>query len=139
MSRRRRSDTYDEISAMPIVIARKYPADQSFFMPYRPIRSVSLLPVEDRRSFHPLASSRPVRVVSGVPVQPLRVASSAAASRRAGLYAPPGLSPHLKFAVPSKTIICVRRQRRREVLFAKRQFGGKGGRRRLNQWSDVRC
>lgn len=137
--RRRTIDQYDQLNAMPSVIARKYPVESYFFEPYRPIRSISLLPTEDLRAYHPLATARPVRVVSGAAVQPLRVAAPASTARRAGLYAPPGLSPHLKFAVPSKTIVCIRRARRREVLFAKRKFGGSGGRRRRNFWSDIRC
>lgn len=102
---------------------------------------MSLLPIEDFRTYHPLAETRFPRVISGHAVQPLRVVRSAAASRAAGLYAPPGLSPHLRFAVPAKTIVCIRRARRREVLHA---LGGvRGGRRRLRrkytQWSEVRC
>lgn len=128
----RRRDDIEALSAVPIDTARTWPAE-SFFNRYTPIRSISLLPIEDLRTFHPSFSSRPVKVISGVNIQPLRVAKSI---RKSGLR---GLSPHLRFAVPGKTIICIRRKRRREVLFARRQFGGAGGRRRRNQWSDIRC
>lgn len=133
---RRYTDFYSALNAVPVDTAR-FPVEP--FGSFNPI-SVSLLPVEDFRTFHPLASARPVRVTSGQTVQPLRVAAAAAPRKRVGLFG--SLSPHLKFAVPSRTIICIRRARRREALFANRQVGVKGGRRRLrkrNQWSDIRC
>jgi len=50
------------------------------------------------------------------------------------------LSPFVGFQAPERVLVCVRRKRRREVMFAK---GGAGRRRmrrpRRNYWSDVRC
>lgn len=101
--------------------------------PVRPF-VVSLLPVEDLRRYHPLGAARSVKVVTGHAVQPLRVARPGRPPRVHPQNVPSGLA----FAVPRKTVICIRRKRRREVLFAKNVRRGSGSRRR-NFWSDIRC
>lgn len=122
---------YVRPSAMPLAIARVSPA-RPFNIPF--VSRVSLVPVEDRRVYHPLGPARSVRVLSGHAVQPLVV------QRRGRLSRPKrGLPVSLQFAVPKKTIVCVRRKRRREVLFAKRKAHGGSGRRRRNIWSNVIC
>lgn len=50
--------------------------------------------------------------------------------------------PHqIAFTAPHQTIQCVRRQRRKEVMFAKKKAGkGKGQRRaRWTRWSEIKC
>lgn len=48
---------------------------------------------------------------------------------------------HVAFEVPKRTVVCVRRKVRREVMFAKRRTGKGSSRsyRHRSQWSDVRC
>lgn len=46
----------------------------------------------------------------------------------------------LAFQAPSETVVCVRRSRRKEVLFAKGKAGKRGQRRpRRSAWSDIKC
>lgn len=47
----------------------------------------------------------------------------------------------IRFAVPEKVALCVRRQQRREVMHAIKKAGKSGGqkRHRRNQWSNVSC
>lgn len=40
---------------------------------------------------------------------------------------------------PDSVAVCVRRKRRKEVLHALRRVGRNSGRRRRNQWSDIKC
>lgn len=47
-------------------------------------------------------------------------------------------SPY-KFLVPAKTLVCVRRKQRREVLFAKGRGGGRHRKPRYNSFSAWRC
>lgn len=101
----------------------------------RPLR-VSLSQVEDRRAFHPLSSWRPARLLSGHPAPPVVPKS-----------APPGRSFRgrfpfhgLRFAVPERVVICVRRHERREVMFAKKRAGKRGQRKpRRNWYSAISC
>lgn len=87
--------------------------------------------VEDRRRFHPAKSLRSPRGVHGGPA---RLTARTEPSR-------PGRLPYaVNFLVPKKTVVCIRRQRRKEVLFAKRKAGKRGQRRsRRNFFSEVRC
>lgn len=86
----------------------------------------SLPEIEDRREFHPLKGVRPARVLSRTSQRMLRPHATQ-----------PGV---LRFSVPEKVAICIRRKRRREVLFAKRQTGrGAYSRKYRNYWSDVSC
>lgn len=91
--------------------------------------------VEDRRTHHPLGFFRPARQWSGHPVQP-NVVSKNSVGKQAKRF-PVGI----RFADPRRTLICVRRKQRKEVLFAKRKTG-KGARarhRRRNYFSEVSC
>lgn len=93
---------------------------------------VSRVEVEDRRRSHPLGLYRPARMVTGHPVGPLRPGRQ--------IRRPDFLPAHVAFEVPKRTMICVRRQERREVLFAKMRTGGGAGKpRRRNRWSEVSC
>lgn len=91
--------------------------------------------VEDRRSHHPLGFFRPARQWSGHPVKPHVV--SKPTRHRAQL--PFGL----RFAVPQKTLICVRRKTRKEVLHALHKVGkGRSGfrkKRSRNFYSRISC
>lgn len=107
---------------------------------YRPVSVLS----DDRRAFHPDHAFRPVfspivrdrdvierysrvRRGEGPPPRPLKEYGFGGVSR-------------FGFRSPRQVSLCVRRHRRREVLFAMRKTG-RGARsvRRRNYWSDVKC
>jgi len=54
--------------------------------------------------------------------------------------APSRVPYQIAFSAPAETLVCIRRKRRKQVLFAKRKTG-KGGQRRprRSRWSDVKC
>lgn len=88
--------------------------------------------VEDRRTYHPLEFFRPARTVSGTNIDPVVVKKS----RPFKAALPFGL----RFSVPDKTLICVRRKERKEVLFAKRKTKkGSGSKKRKNWFSKIGC
>lgn len=86
--------------------------------------------IEDRRQFHPLGPFRPAsaprRALSRVVIK-----NPSVPFRRPDVFG---------FAVPQKVALCVRRQERREVLFAKRKTGaGARSPKRRNYWSSISC
>lgn len=95
-----------------------------------------LTPIEDRRQYHPLNVFRPARTVYGSPVGPLKVARPGRETK-ARFRLPVGI----RFDVPAKVAVCVRRKRRKEVLHALKKVGkgSGGGKRRRNFWSGVQC
>lgn len=85
--------------------------------------------IQDNRLYHPLD---PWTAPLAVPGRPARIQTDRYRFNSV---------PHESFAAPGSTLVCVRRQRRREVLFARRRTG-KGGRARrrhfnFNSW--VKC
>lgn len=92
----------------------------------------------DRRGFHPLGGIRgPGATKSAfgrLIVHPIRDARVTVVGR--------DVPPAVKFAVPQKVAICVRRKVRREVLHALRRTnraGASGRPRRRNAFTGVRC
>lgn len=115
---------------LPVQIWRPVPV---IFRSVRPGQAWPGLPlrrIEDRRLFHPESFYRPARTLSGN--RPRIVAGSSHS-----LFS----MPHgVRFDVPAKTVICVRRKRRKEVLFAKGKAGaGRKRPPRRNWYSNVRC
>lgn len=103
----------------------------------RPVRVLS----DDRRGFHPDRYYRPLFS----PVVRDRDVVEYPRHKRASVRASKAWSHFDVGAIgvrnPRSVSLCVRRHRRREVLFAKRKTG-KGSRRRQrrrNYWSDVKC
>ncbi|QKI28948.1 hypothetical protein 2 [Kummerowia striata microvirus] len=135
MGRRRRSRSdYTMQNAVTSYTASPAVRHYSYSLP-----KVVLQPVEDRRSFHPLGVTRPARLVSGHPAPPHVVRrSSKVIAHRSHL---PELRPEIHFAVPKKTIICVRRKRRKEVLHALKKVGRRSGRgaKSRNWFSEIKC
>lgn len=102
------------------------------------VRPVNLALFEDRRFFHPLGPARPA---FAFPKSAARVVVPRTRSRSAVDGAKARTLPHqLTFAAPDRVLICVRRKRRKEVLFAKRKAGKRGQRKpRRNYWSAISC
>lgn len=95
-----------------------------------PLKSIS-----DLRTFHPLEEMRPLfsTVRKASRVLPYNV--NVGRNRKANVLT---FAERFRFADPRKVAVCVRRKQRREVLFALRKTGA-GGRKRRNQWSNVKC
>lgn len=84
---------------------------------------------EDRRRHYPDQSVRP-------PGHLIRSAIRLYHSPERAL----GVPNMPSFRIPNLVTICVRRKMRREVLHAlNKTKGGRGGRRRRNQWSGIKC
>lgn len=91
--------------------------------------------VEDFRRFDPEPYGLP-KLFSGV------TASVDVATPSPGTRRKTKVPYQIAFTAPAATIQCVRRQRRKEVMFAKNKAGkGKGRQRRprWSRWSDIRC
>lgn len=93
-----------------------------------------LVEVDDRRRHHPLDFFRPARTWSGHPTRPNVV-------KPAVRKFSPSLPFGTRFADPRRTVICVRRKERKEVLFALKRTGkgARARRRRRNFFSEVSC
>ena len=111
----------------------------------RPTVLTSLTPVEDRRAYHPLGRARPAKQVSGVRSQfkagLLPGFSFGSSSPSFSLFSGAKVSRAggVAFKAPNRTVICIRRKRRKQVILAL-GHGGRVSRRRRNQhFSEVRC
>lgn len=129
MSKRRYSSSYQQRDIVSSIANRRLFVDV-----YRLLaRSPLLRMYEDRRAFHPLRDYRAARSFSnrghGVVVSK-SVADSSSFPRST-----------LRFAVPNKVLICVRRKERKEVLHALGRVGrgSGGGKKHRNQYSEVHC
>lgn len=94
----------------------------------------ALSAIDDMRSFDFEPATRPARLFTGAPAT-VSVTQSPKKSQA------PGRVPYqIAFQAPAETLVCVRRHRRREVLFAFKKTG-KGGQRRprRSRWSDMKC
>lgn len=94
--------------------------------------------VEDRRTYNPSKNTTYTpRTISGK--------RSRVVTRSATVSTPSGLkqlntTPLPSFAVPSKTLVCVRRKQRKEVLHAYKKTGTGGQKKpRRNQFSNISC
>lgn len=130
MARRRRSSGQRDDNTIANFVAAPSPVI------LRPVRVLS----DDRRQFHPDDYFRPVfspRVVDRDVVEYPRAKSRSGASGKRWSHFDVGT---FGFRSPARVSLCVRRHRRREVLFALRKTG-KGSRspRRRNYWTDVKC
>lgn len=133
-SRRRRTESY---SPNETPLPSLAPLSRAFYSPVRLDldRLIAAPPTNlDRRSHHPLGPYRPAVAFSGHPVRTNVVRPS---RFKSNLY----VAPKVRFAVPKKTLICVRRSQRKEVLHALKKVGrGRGrGPKRRNWFSEVTC
>lgn len=90
--------------------------------------------VQDLRAFDFEPGTTPARSVSG------SFASVGAVTPQKTNQAPSKVPYQVAFTAPGETLVCIRRKRRKEVLFAKRKTG-KGGQKkpRWSKWSSYRC
>lgn len=145
--RRRRSRSTVKSSSSNTQIRRDAPVIANGVQPLldfvpSPRSGRFLLEVEDRRKYHPLGVFRPASslrranhrlVVSSTKVE----RPSGVRRRRAVLFRPPSA---IAFRAPEHVLVCVRRHRRREVLFAKRRAGRMKMRAPRRSWySQISC
>lgn len=99
--------------------------------------------LDDRRFFHPEEPFHPALLLSGFPaeLEERHTPSVGYAPARTGKRGrATEVSYYPAFRHPSSVAVCIRRQRRREVLFALKRAGRGGGKRRkFNFHSKVRC
>lgn len=98
------------------------------FTPLRPI----VRALEDRREFHPLGRNRTARAIKRSDTQlVIRDPIGGLKFNR--------LAFKVGFKVPKRVAICVRRQERKEIMFASGAAGGKVRKPKRTTFSDVRC
>lgn len=119
----RSGQTRDDLSSLTTSSLRSFP-----------VRSL-LREIQDFRTFDFEPATTPARLFTG------SIASidvHAPASKPVGKNS--RVQYQLAFSAPHETLVCVRRHRRREVLFAKKK-AGKGGQRRprWSKWSEYKC
>nr|QJB18934.1 MAG: hypothetical protein [Microvirus sp.] len=118
--------------------------------------------LEDRRTYHPMGPTRPAKKLSGVPSshklrpQPKNVnLAKKPKSKLLRVTRGPGgrplkskphsahdLKQRLMMKEPLKTVICLKRKIRSEVLFAKKYAGKSGAKKnkpRRNAYSNIGC
>lgn len=95
-----------------------------------------LIEFEDRRRWHPEMDEFRPAVVVPMSSAGLVVPTSRRRQLRARQAVPRGLS----FRTPKAVVICVRRKRRKEVMFASGRAGKRGQRKpRRSEWSSISC
>lgn len=138
MSRRRRRDrreTFD-FSNRRLPVSSNYSVTQ--FYNYR----TPLTLFEDRRQWHPEGIYAPARSFSQTRHRLVPVIGRSPIKQRPGRAWYPGFQGRevIAFRAPQKTLICVRRKIRKEVLHAFRKTG-RGGQRspKFNHYSSISC
>lgn len=141
MARKRHKNTSDErdsseIASEPLqkllrpnpIIKQSQPV--AAFSPHKILKN-TLRDIEDRRTFHPEAQKRPARSLNRSQHKLVLPAKKNA----------PRLPARVAFDAPKQVLICIRRKRRKEVLFAKRKTGkgARARRHRHNYFSEITC
>lgn len=146
MSRRNRRNRLDSERRDAFDIARRSLPLERLISPI-PYSSTNLRLYEDRRQWNPEPYTEParsfsqsrhrLRVGANVRSTAKRVSPGGGRNLWSALTWP---SANVAFRQPRQVLICVRRQRRKEVLFAK-GLGGRRGQRspRFTQYSSVSC
>lgn len=96
---------------------------------------ISLKAIDDRRTFDFEPAGRPARLFTGstatITATPVAKKTGRARSR---------VPYQIAFTAPQETLVCVRRQRRKEVLHAHKKTGKRGQRKpRRSAYSNTRC
>lgn len=137
-SKGRSRPTYQKtktLSATPMTVARPIGLPKLSRLP-----SVTLGQYEDRRTYHPEPYTRPAFALPRKAARlVVRKPKNESSVFNAPYTSPPPIS--VGFAVPDRVAVCVRRKRRKEVIFAlnKTGAGAKSKRRRKNAYSNVGC
>lgn len=107
--------------------------------------STLLSDIEDNRQYHPEGADRSPRLLSGNNYSISVGDRSTRSSLKKSLYGPfiaSQTKAKIIFSEPDRTLVCLRRKQRKEILHAKRKTG-RGGRPkrspRRNWKSDIAC
>lgn len=128
-ARRRRFDSEETLTRPLASLLSKRPVRTVVIYKSPPPPSI-VRRLEDRRQYYPTK----IRPAAALP----RAASRLVVKNKAQWALPHTVG----FAEPKRVAVCVRRKERKEVLFAKaltKKGGRGGGRRRRNEWSNVKC
>lgn len=102
------------------------------------LRATRLTGMDDRRTFDFEPQTRPAKLFTGSTAS-ITVTSTTQKRKSPSKGARLGRA-QLAFTLPGETLVCIRRRRRKEVLFAKRKAGRAGQRRpRRSPFSGVKC
>jgi len=101
----------------------------------RPNQPVTrLTTIEDLRTFDFEPATRPARLFSGS-IATVGLDGAGRKKTKSNFQ-----HAQIAFTAPRETLVCVRRSRRKEVLFAKKKTGKRGQRRpRRSKWSSYKC
>lgn len=99
---------------------------------------VALSQIEDRRTYHPLDFFRPARSFNRSQHSLVVKQPAKNKDRFSGLR---GLPTAIQFYAPKKVLVCVRRQRRKEVIHALKKTGKGAAKRhrRRSYYSNIHC
>lgn len=129
---RRRRREANRAGAISLIRSLTVPLPRPPIIRFSPLPSSAMRQVEDRREFHPSGRARSARLVDG--------RSAAIQVGRPSRSRPQALPAGVRFSMPWRVMMCVRRKRRREVMFAKGKAGRRGQRPpRRNYYSEVSC
>lgn len=146
MARRRRSETRKQ--SRTVRARSPEPPIANLWLPRRPVplprSGRELLLVEDRRLFQPSTGPlfRTLRSTARLAVSRSRAKQSATRGSDAKRHSPffSGVPVRIGFRNPERVLVCVRRQRRKEVLHAFRKTGKVGQKRpRRSASSSISC
>lgn len=139
-SKKRRRDTSDIATrSVPLSVNRLVPRPVLSLEPgFRRARAL-LSEIEDRRTYHPDGPRRPARSFLRSRHR-LTDLNKKAPRSRANRTALSNVSGRLAFQGPENVLVCVRRNMRRQVMFAKKKTGRRGQRPpRRNWFSSISC
>lgn len=108
---------------------------------YRPLRTFDLTDAYDGREFHPDEPVGQIKTLTGAPARidvprPVRVREREKSRSKPYKFFSTAV---LAFQTPSKVVVCVRRRRRREVMFASGRAGRFFTPKRRTWTSLIRC
>lgn len=136
--RRQRDVTTTSTPSLTSLLSVARPPSSPLLSPLTEALSSPML--DDRRTYHPLGPQRPAVYSSG-PQSDITLRDKSYGGRpRVPMSS--GTKAAQVFGSPDATTICIRRHRRKEVLFAKRQAGRRGRKqrpRRRNWHSNIGC
>lgn len=141
MSRKRRNRSEQRDNSFPIAnfVAVRHPTSFSRPSPVTFSRPrVALSEIEDRRTYHPLGFFRPARSFNRSQHTLVVKQPPKNRDRFSGLR---GLPTAIQFHAPKKVLVCVRRQRRKEVIHALKKIGKGAAKRfrRRSYYSNIHC
>lgn len=129
---RHSAKSYNTLSATPLTVARPIGLPKLSRLP-----SVTLSMYEDRRQFTPEPYTR---VAFALPRKAAHLVVKQPSQKPAKAMYPGVLPSGVSFRVPDRVAICVRRGRRKEVLFALNKTGkGAHSPKKRNSFSKVSC